>query len=250
MSAHGEYTRLIFRMVDGARVDSRYGPTVEVLNLRSVWEPDSYPRRRGMAERLGWMEALQVVAGVFFPEALKQVAPRANHGLFTQDMAYGPRLGEQVDFLIKYLLDNPLGRQGTIWIARPEDGCTSRQTCTTSLHLLLRGKLLHMTVNMRSWDLVKGAPYDVLCFQLLNSLIARCLMVGPGPLVVNAVSAHTYVADAALAVSVGTASFRLDDAVPYDWRHIQAWARGQVATYSSDCDWPEGIVRSHSKDNQ
>lgn len=249
MSAHTEYTRLLTHAEEGELVASRYGQTIEVLNLRSVWEPKSYPRRRGMAERLGWMEALQVVAGIFFPEALKQVAPRANHGLFTEDMAYGPRLGEQVDFLIKYLLDDPLGRQGTIWIARPEDGCTSRQTCTTSLHLLLRDKQLRTTANMRSWDLVKGTPYDVLCFQLLTALIARCLMVEPGPLVVNAVSAHTYTADAALAVSVGTASFRLDDAVPRDWRHIQAWARGQVATYSFDRDWPEGIVRSHSKEN-
>src|SRR6185437_4402802 len=102
-NAHPNYAshryRLLLQQVeaDGLFVQSRHGPAHEVVGASTSFFRSNFPLRTGMSESLGWMEALQIVAGVFKPDLLKQVAPRAAHHLFTAQMAYGPRLQSQVD---------------------------------------------------------------------------------------------------------------------------------------------------------
>lgn len=225
----------------GDLVPSRHGPTLERLNFSTTLFGNSFMIRKGMNISLGWMEAFQIIAGVFLPENLKQVAPKAQHHLFTPQMAYGPRLGKQVDDAIEYLKKFPEGRQALIWIAKPEDGCTDAQTCTTSIQFLLRNKKLHSTVNMRSWDAVKGFPYDLMFFQLFKACVARALSVIPGNLTVNAGSFHLYEADISMSVGEADAEFQFNLGWPDDWSEMQLAALEQVSSYSRR-GWPTRLV--------
>ena len=236
------YDQLIALLDFGMEVGSRHGPTRELLNLQYMAVSSRFVLRRGMNTRLGWAEALQIIAGVFDPEMLKAVAPSANHALFTPSMAYGPRLGFQVDNIIKYLREDPDGLQATLWIARPSDGCTSEQTCTTTGHFLIRGGQLDLTINMRSWDLVKGLPYDLMFFQLLKACVARDLGVRVGALVVQAVSAHYYVEDRAKFKSAGVGEFQFNLAWPDRWPDMREWARHEVAALPDRSGGPIGLV--------
>lgn len=244
MSTYMQYNEAIERLLQiGDNIPSRHGPTVERLNFSATFYGNTFLVRKGMNTALGWMEAFQIIAGVFYPEDLKQVAPKAQHHLFTPQMAYGPRLGNQVDDVIKYLKKFPEGRQALIWIAKPEDGCTDAQTCTTSIQFLLRHKQLHGTVNMRSWDAVKGFPYDLMFFQLFKACIARALEVAPGNLTVNAGSFHLYEADISMAVGEADGDFQFNLGWPDTWPEMQLAALEQVGSYSKR-GWPTCLVVS------
>lgn len=191
------YERMVNSVIqNGVAVPSRFGVTREVLGLTYVGRADYFPIRKGMNRSLGYMELAQILAGVFNEEAIMAVSPRATRSLFTKEMAYGPRVGDgQIPVLIEALVKDPLTRQAVLFYAKPEDGPTSSNPCTTTGHFLIRGDQLHYMVNMRSWDLLKGAPYDICCVAGLCQAVAYCLHVRPGFISVHADSAHVYESD-------------------------------------------------------
>lgn len=176
----------------GREVESRYGPCVELLGGRFECSTGMLVTREGMSFALGWMELLQLVAGVYDLFAIQRVAPKANISLFTYDMAYGPRISEQMPVLLRTLAADPDTRQAVLFIAKPENGPTSSLPCTLTMQFLVRSGKVHAVVSMRSWDLCRGLPYDIMMFQGLLMIVGRCLRLPAGQLIVNAVSAHIY----------------------------------------------------------
>lgn len=191
---YGAIVQRILRI--GAAVPSRFGDTRELLDVTYTGLAEYYPIRKGMNRSLGYMELAQILAGYFNEDAIKAVSPNAAHSLFTKEMAYGPRIGDgQIPVLIEALKADPQTRQAVLFYAKPEDGPTSSNPCTTTGHFIIRGGMLHYMVNMRSWDMIKGAPYDICCVAGLTQVVAKCLGIPAGFISIHADSGHVYEKD-------------------------------------------------------
>jgi hypothetical protein len=149
----------------GAEVPSRYGATLELPRpLNVTFDAGMLLSRPKINYGLGWMELLQLLAGIFDPKALVRMAPNAQHNLFTFQMAYGPRIYHRMPAIIMKLQEDPGTRQAVLFIGHPDDGPTSDLPCTISIQFLIRFGTMRANVSMRSWDLVKGMAYDVMMF--------------------------------------------------------------------------------------
>lgn len=230
---------------NGIKVPSRHGDTIENTGPKTITFPaGALVSRPRIHYPLGWMELLQFVGGVFDPDAIKRIAPRANHELFTAQMAYGPRVLHQMPSVVQKLRQDPMTRQAIVFIGGEKDGPTDHQPCTVSMQFLIRYGVMRTVMTMRSWDLVKGMAYDVMMFGGMAQAVAQCVGVLPGAVHVTAGSPHIYVAEQDLVPQVTTEKFELDPEIGTEWTDMVAWARDQVKY-----EWtkiPAGITRRSS----
>lgn len=217
------------QMAFAERIPSRYGWTRERLGLSYCMRMGMLVTRAGINYGIGWIEGMQLLAGVYDLESIKRVAPKANHDLFTPEMAYGPRVAHQVPEVIEALIRDPYTRQAVLFVGSPKDGPTSAQPCTSTIQLLLRDGWLNLNVNMRSWDIIKGLPYDIIQFSILGMAIGHCIGVKPGMLKVTAGSGHIYESDMDKIAATSTTIFRLA-LPPCCWRDIQCLALHEIET--------------------
>jgi hypothetical protein len=241
------YRELVdFIVGNGARVPSRYGDTLEVTGASLEFEAGALVSRKGINHALGYMELLQLIAGVYDLNAIARVAPKADLSLFTPQMAYGPRVVDQIPTLIQALKDNPLTRQAVLYIGKPEDGPTPSQPCTTAIQFILRDETLFASVSMRSWDVFKGFPYDIMMFGGLVMAMARCLDVLPGSIAASASSLHAYVADLSRTPKDCNLYFEFDDSAPRTWNGFRLWALNEIAAAPGWWrGWPHHIIEYH-----
>lgn len=231
----------ILRVLDreGIAANSRYGTMKELVAQQVRFIPGEMVSRTGVNQALGFMELLQILAGEFDLDHIKRVAPRANHELFTLEMAYGPRTSKQMFDTVRTLTFNPESRQAVVFVGTPEDGQTNAQPCTTAIHFLVRHGSLLTNVTMRSWDAVKGLSYDVMCFGGMALAMARCLHLVPGLVTVTAGSLHLYDDDLGKMPLLVNRSFSFDDSVPDDWLGIVRWARQEYLVMDKK---PRGVM--------
>jgi thymidylate synthase len=113
--------------------------------------------------------------------------------------AYGPKIIDQLPYVLDKLSDDPCTRQAgiNIWREKPEP--TKDVPCTTTIFFSIRDGKLNAHVFMRSSDIWLGVPYDVFNFSMLVHLVcaylnARVLSetVLPGNLFLTAASSHIY----------------------------------------------------------
>lgn len=226
----------------GETVPSRHGSTVELLGTRITSKHGEMLDRENTNYNVGYCESLGLIAGVYDLHALHTLAPNAQHVLFTHAMAYGPRTTLQVPRVIEKLKVDPDSRQCVIYIGKPEDGVTNDQPCTTSMQVILRNNTLGGFVNMRSNDVIKGTPPDLMMFHTLIGCMAHCLHVKPGPVVLTCGSSHIYVRDIGRVIRPTTRYFSIAPNVPDDWAILRDWALKQLET---PLDWPTAEGRSH-----
>lgn len=179
----------------GKSVAPRGLPTLEVIGTEFVYDPTTMFLRPKFNKALAWAESMMLVGGVFDKNVLQYVAPKASHDLFTTSSAYGPRVDGQIQRVIEKLKDDPDTREATLLIAGKEDGPTQDQPCTMSIQFLLRRKALYVIVTMRSQDLVRGLPYDLVMFGFLTQAVASELEAFPASVSIRQGSAHIYTAD-------------------------------------------------------
>lgn len=151
-----------------------------------------FPARQGMSRRLIIAESLSIIAGIWDLDLIVQATPKANRILFTEQMAYGPRLKIPLVNVIRTLSLDQFSRRAIAHISRPEDACGPNTPCTTMLQFFIREDQLHMDVHMRSWDLVFGLPVDIAVFGIIGQVIASCFQVKPGSMMIHAGSLHRY----------------------------------------------------------
>jgi len=234
---------LVHTITTGLIVDSRHGATVETLNAHVSFEAGELVTRKGMNMRLGWMEVLQLLACTFDLDAIKAAAPKAQHNLFTLQMAYGIRIMDQFRMAVDRLRLDPTTRQAVIFLGKRQDNMSDELTCTLSLQFILRQGHLDCIVSMRSWDLVKGLAYDVMMFGAVTQMLARALNVLPGAVHVNAGSAHVYMADVEKTLDAKNASqmFSFDDNIRW-LSDFKSWAYGQIQNFKRSPDtWAHGV---------
>ena len=227
-------------LVSGERVNSRYGPCIEKLGGRLEVPSGILIARKGMNLSLGWMEMVQVIAGVFELEALKVVAPKADHSLFTYRMSYGPRIVGSIRSIIEALREDPNTRQAVLFVASPLDGPTSDLPCTLTIQFLVRRERLNAIVSMRSWDLCRGLPYDLMMFSGLLESIGRCLGIATGNIIVQAGSTHVYEDWVNLLPETDSRYWSFTDEVPRNWYDLTVWAASNVSLLKKG-GIPQGI---------
>lgn len=116
--------------------------------------------------------------------------------------AYGPRIREQLDWVIWKLCDDQDTRQAglTIWRERPPK--SKDIPCTVAIWFQIRDGRVNAHVFMRSSDVWLGLPYDVFNFSMLGCLVTAKLNelrynmeLSPGRVYVTAASSHLYERD-------------------------------------------------------
>lgn len=113
--------------------------------------------------------------------------------------AYGPKIVQQLPYVIaKLAIDNDT-RQAVINIWRESPPQTKDVPCTLSVQFLIRGNRLYCIDTMRSSDAWLGWPYDTFNFSMLSSFIILKLRehyninLELGNLIMNIGSSHLYI---------------------------------------------------------
>lgn len=120
-----------------------------------------------------------------------------NIGQFSDDGitfrgAYGPKLVEQLPYVLDTLRKDPYSRQAVLTIWRERPGPSVDIPCTVSMQFFIRDSKLEMVVYMRSNDVWLGLPYDVFNFTGIQQYLAAALEVAPGPYHHHVGSLHLY----------------------------------------------------------
>jgi hypothetical protein len=110
--------------------------------------------------------------------------------------AYGPRLIDQLDGVLKSLRDDPCSRQAVVTTWRVGSRTSLDVPCTVAWHFQIRHKMLDLTVFMRSNDVWLGLPYDLLSFTTVQRVVASVLDVGVGTYHHVVSNLHMYVENA------------------------------------------------------
>lgn len=151
----------------------------------------------------------------------ERIADYSDDGL-TFFGAYGPRIEEQLDYVVRKLIADPSSRQAGLTTWRPNPPVTKDVPCTVALFFSIRDGWLHCHAFMRSSDAWLGVPYDVFNFSMLTYLICGLLnahygqpKLVPGRLYLTAASSHLYHRDVAKVADLLTQSYG-DEKVRFD----------------------------------
>lgn len=188
----------------GQVVAPRGKPTREALHYTTTVDmrrPVLTLPARWLGYRFMAAEAYWILSGDNRVETIapwsKRIAEFSDDG-WTFFGAYGPKIHEQLDHVIRTLTEDPLSRQAVINIWRENPPPTKDVPCTVALSFMIRCGLLELSVFMRSSDLWLGLPYDCFNFSMLAHLVCACLneanstTLEPGSLRLTAASSHLY----------------------------------------------------------
>lgn len=106
--------------------------------------------------------------------------------------AYGPKLIDQLSYVVEVLTEDPDSRQAIVNIWRERPRASVDVPCTLSFQFLIRDKALHMVTTMRSNDVYLGLPYDLFTFTMLQNYLSYVLNVNIGTYIHNVGSLHLY----------------------------------------------------------
>lgn len=189
---------------EGRAVSPRGQDTVEVAPaLIRLTDPlDSLPTGtgRGVVTGLAAVEALSLIAGEADPRLFVTASPRyasfVDPGTGELEVAYGPRVGLQMEHAEQRLRSDPSSRQAHVDFWREHDYPGLRAyPCVVSCGFTVRDGRLDQFVEMRSNDLWLGFPYDAFTFCQLQATLANVLGVGLGHYLHYARSLHLYAKD-------------------------------------------------------
>lgn len=121
--------------------------------------------------------------------------------------AYGPKIVDQIPYVVNKLMADPDSRQAGLIIWRESPPQTKDVPCTVAIFFNIRTKdgkrYLNANVFMRSNDVWLGTPYDVFNFCMLghfvcgylnkmNGIVGSVDAILPGKLFLTAASMHLY----------------------------------------------------------
>lgn len=141
-----------------------YQPTYNIVTQASRRLNPSF-----LAGELLWMLTGTNDARLITPYN-KQIGQYSEEGFFKG--AYGPKLMEQLPYVIQTLIDDPESRQALLTLWRERPGKSKDIPCTISMQFFIRNGLLDMVVYMRSNDAWLGLPYDVFNFTMIQAYVA------------------------------------------------------------------------------
>lgn len=187
-----KYQKFYLRVLGGESRLSRGMWNTAIYETKFTADPGVMYGRPGTSTSIGFIEALQFIAGEFRMSTFKRLTPNARLDLFTHQSAYGPRAADQFDGVINELNADHRTRRATLMIARHDDTPESRP-CTMFAQFQVDAlSELRSTFFMRSSDLVWGLPTDLIQFGAVAQMIASCTSLPLGPMAVISGNSHVY----------------------------------------------------------
>lgn len=180
------------------------GMTVQEAFAKKTVTPINRPINmhvgRGLNYKFMAAEALWILSGDNRLAPIKRVckpyAEFSDDAIFMRG-AYGPKVVDQLPWVIEKLTEDRESRQAVINIWRERPGPSKDVPCTLSLQFLIRDHVLHCVTTMRSSDAWLGWSYDVFTFSMIAQTVG-CLLPYPvnyGDLYLTMGSSHLYVKD-------------------------------------------------------
>ncbi len=195
----------------GKLVKPRGKPTNEILHHTVTCDmrfPVLTHPDRSLSYQFMTAEAFWILSG---DNTVAGIAPYNKHiSQFSDDGvkffgAYGPKIADQLPYLVNTLRSDPDSRQAGLTTWRENPPQTKDVPCTIAIFANIREAHLNVHVFMRSSDVWLGLPYDIFNFSMLGHLICCHLnhanvlhsghMVQPGLLFLTAASTHLYHTD-------------------------------------------------------
>ena len=176
----------------------------EILNNHTQVDM-KYPILSVIERRLGYRfmfrEAWYILDGRNDVESIKDYSKAISsfsNNNYHFDGAYGPRVVDQLRYIVDSLSNDIDTRQAvlTIWRANPR--ASKDIPCTVSIQWLIRNNTIYCIDNMRSSDIWLGWPYDIFNFTMLTGYIMLLLReegfkdLELGEIYLNAGSQHLY----------------------------------------------------------
>jgi hypothetical protein len=131
-------------------------------------------KRRKMGFKFMVAESYWILAGKNDVASLQPYSPHiasfSNDG-YHFDGAYGPKIIDQLRYVVDTLEKDPDSRQAVIEIWRPNPRDSKDVPCTLTVQWLIRDGKLHCIDTMRSSDAWLGWVYDVWNFTALSTYI-------------------------------------------------------------------------------
>jgi thymidylate synthase len=187
---------------EGEEVPSRAGLTKEFTHVGiTLTEPQRREllvahRRPNIAAQIA--ETAWVLAGRDDVSWLKHYLPRAtdfsDDGL-TWRAAYGPRLRDQLDYVVDLLSRDPMSRQAVIalWYPNVDSQPGKDIACNNWLHFLQRDDKLHLHVGIRSNDIIWGwSGINTFEWSVLLEVVACLTDLEIGSIHYSVSSEHIY----------------------------------------------------------
>jgi thymidylate synthase len=162
-------------------------------------------KRRKMGFKFLAAEACWILSGKNDVASLRPYSPHiasfSNDG-YHFDGAYGPKIIDQLRYIIDTLERDPDSRQAVIEIWRPNPRDSRDVPCTLNVQWLIRDGKLNCIDTMRSSDAWLGWPYDTFNFSMLSTYVllllkernsAKFADLKLGALWLTAGSSHLYI---------------------------------------------------------
>lgn len=190
----------------GSVIAPRGQATVEVIGHSVGFEmqrPVVVNKARKLNYRFMAAEAHWILSGDDSVEAIakynKHIAKFSDDGVKFFG-AYGPRVVDQLDFVVTKLNADESSRQATLTTWRQNPPETKDVPCTVAMHFMIRDGRLMTNVFMRSNDVWLGTPYDMFSFSMISFMVCARLnerrsslnTIEPGALVLHVASSHLY----------------------------------------------------------
>jgi len=223
---------------------SRIGPTFEIPDAVVTFSSYDVPYRPGMTRRLGMVEFLQVLSAYFDERLIARAAPGLLYP-YSLTHAYGIKIAQQLERVVKQLSDNPETRRAVIYIGKPEDGAEGEKPCMQLYQFQIRFGTLSTTVYARSWDAYAGLPYDVITANGIAQAVANYLGVLPHRTTFHAASLHIYQRDYQRLPEKSASTkppynyFEVQEAFG-KWEQWREWAIDQLNDYDN---WQHGLPK-------
>lgn len=192
----------------GGVVSPRGKETVEVLQHSicvDLLRPVVIAPSRKLSQKFLGAEAFWMLTG---DDRVRTIAPyNQNISQFSDDGvtfygAYGPRIHDQIGYVVNKLVEDRDTRQAGLTTWRKNPPATKDVPCTIAMFFSIRDGMLNSHVFMRSSDAWLGVPYDVFNFSMVALLVACRLnaradaegkpRVVPGNLFLTSASRHLY----------------------------------------------------------
>lgn len=202
---NSQWTSILSDLIESNSIFTPRGFEVkEILNYHSSVDMNfpilSIPERK-LGYRFMFREAWWIISGRNDVESIKNyskmISSFSNDGIY-YDGAYGPRVVDQLRYIVDCLESDRDTRQAvlTIWRANPR--VSKDIPCTVSIQWLIRNNTIYCIDNMRSSDIWLGWPYDIFNFSMLTGYILLLLRerginnLELGNIYLNAGSQHIY----------------------------------------------------------
>jgi thymidylate synthase len=206
VNVNSAYITLLSQLMSPAVLETapRELKTRELLSVQSIVnmaDPRVLFKTRKLSHKFMYAEAAWILSGDNRVSTIapynKNISPYADDG-HRYFGAYGPKVIDQLPYVVAKLRQDVSSRQAVINIWRENPPQTKDVPCTLSLQFLIRMGRLWCLATMRSSDAWLGWPYDVFNFSMVAHAVLIYLQqlgvtgLSLGNLVLTAGSQHIY----------------------------------------------------------